>query len=40
MSLAEEISFSPPDCGMLRNTRMIEGLGDFIGLAIGGIQHC
>lgn len=38
MSLAEEIGFSPIDCGSLRNARMIEGLGDFIRLAIGGVQ--
>ena len=40
MSLAEEIGFSPLDCGMLRNARMIEGLGDFIRFAIGGMQLC
>lgn len=38
MSLAEEIGFLPLDCGMLRNARMIEGLGDFIRFAIGGMQ--
>lgn len=38
MSLAEKIGFSPIDCGSLRNARMIEGLGDFIRLAIGGMQ--
>ena len=38
MSLAQEIGFSPIDCGSLRNARMIEGLGDFIRLAIGGMQ--
>lgn len=38
MSLAEEIGFSPLDCGMLRNARMIEGLGDFIRFAIAGMQ--
>lgn len=38
MSLAEEIGFCPIDCGALRNARMIEGLGDFIRFAIGGMQ--
>lgn len=38
MSLAEEIGFSPVDYGSLRNARLIEGLGDFIRLAIGGMQ--
>ena len=38
MSLAQEIGFSPIDCGSLRNARMVEGLGDFIRLAIGGMQ--
>ena len=30
MSLAEEIGFAPVDCGALRNSRMIERVGDFI----------
>ena len=30
MSLAEEIGFAPVDCGALRNSRMIEGVGDLI----------
>lgn len=38
MSLAQEIGFSPVDCGALRNARMVEGLGDFIRLMIGGMQ--
>lgn len=37
MSLAEEIGFSPLDCGALRNARMVEALGDFIRYAIGGV---
>lgn len=37
MTLAEEIGFSPLDCGGLRNARMVEALGDFIRFAIGGI---
>lgn len=38
MSLAEEIGFSPVDCGALRSARMLEGLGDFIRFMIGGMQ--
>jgi 8-hydroxy-5-deazaflavin:NADPH oxidoreductase len=38
MTLAEEIGFSPVDCGLLRSARMIEGLGDFIRFMIGGMQ--
>lgn len=36
MGLAQEIGFSPVDCGILRNARLVEGLGDFIRLIIGG----
>lgn len=32
--LAEEIGFNPLDCGPLRQSRLIEGLGDFIRLMI------
>lgn len=39
MSLAEEIGFVPIDCGGLRNSRLIEGVGDFLRfLAIGQLQ--
>ncbi len=38
MTLAEEIGFSPIDCGPLRSARMIEGLADFIRFMIGGMQ--
>jgi len=38
MSLAEEIGFSPVDCGALRSARMLEGLGDFIRFMIGGMK--
>lgn len=38
MTLAEEIGFNPVDCGLLRNARMIEGLGDFIRFMIGGMK--
>jgi 8-hydroxy-5-deazaflavin:NADPH oxidoreductase len=30
MTLAQDIGFAPVDCGGLQNSRMIEGLGDFI----------
>ncbi|MFB2981867.1 NADPH-dependent F420 reductase [Microseira sp. BLCC-F43] len=39
MNLAEEIGFVPIDCGMLRNARLIEGLGDFIRFMIIGQQQ-
>ena len=38
MSLAEEIGFSPIDCGALRSARMLEGLGDFIRFMMGGMK--
>ena len=38
LSLAEEIGFNPIDCGVLRNARMVEGLGDFIRFMIGGMK--
>ncbi len=36
MKLAEDIGFNPVDCGVLRNARLLEGLGDFIRLMIIG----
>lgn len=36
MGLAEEIGFLAVDSGVLRNARLVEGLGDFIRLIIGG----
>lgn len=39
MNLAEEIGFVAIDCGMLRNARLIEGLGDFIRFIIIGQQQ-
>jgi NADPH-dependent F420 reductase len=39
MQLAEEIEFVPVDCGVLRNARLVEGLGDFIRLMIIGKQQ-
>lgn len=38
MQLAQEIGFSPIDCGVLRNARLIEGVGDFIRLLMIGQQ--
>jgi hypothetical protein len=38
MTLAEEIGFSPIDCGSLRSARMVEGLGDFIRFMISGMK--
>lgn len=38
MTLAEEIGFSAVDCGPLRSARLVEALGDFIRLMIGGMQ--
>jgi hypothetical protein len=38
MALAEDIGFSAMDCGQLRNARLLEGLGDFIRLMIGGMK--
>jgi 8-hydroxy-5-deazaflavin:NADPH oxidoreductase len=39
MRLAEEIGFTPVDSGQLRNSRMIEGLGNFIRFIIIGQQQ-
>lgn len=39
MQLAEEIGFMPVDSGVLRNARLIEGLGDFIRLVMIGQQQ-
>ncbi|MFQ4146509.1 NADPH-dependent F420 reductase [Chlorogloeopsis sp. ULAP02] len=39
MQLAEEIGFLPLDSGILRNARLVEGLGDFIRLIIIGQQQ-
>jgi hypothetical protein len=36
MQLSEEIGFSPVDSGVLRNARLVEGLGDFIRLIMIG----
>ncbi|MEH2072123.1 MAG: NAD(P)-binding domain-containing protein [Nostoc sp.] len=36
MGLAQEIGFLAVDCGVLRNARLLEGLGDFIRLIISG----
>lgn len=38
MSLAQEIGFSPVDCGVLRSARMLEATGDFIRFMIGGMK--
>lgn len=39
MTLAEEIGFVPINCGGLRNSRLIEGVADFLRLlAIGQLQ--
>lgn len=37
-SLAEEIGFAPVDCGVLRNARMLEDLGNFIRFMMGGMK--
>lgn len=39
MQLAEEIGFLPIDTGILRNARLVEGLGDFIRLIIIGQEQ-
>lgn len=39
MQLAEEIGFVAVDCGVLRNARLVEGLGDFIRLIMIGQQQ-
>jgi predicted dinucleotide-binding enzyme len=39
MQLATEIGFNPIDSGVLRNARMLEGLGDFIRFIIIGQQQ-
>lgn len=39
MQLAQEIGFVPVDCGVLRNARLVEGLGDFIRLMSIGQQQ-
>lgn len=39
MQLASEIGFVPVDCGVLRNARLVEGLGDFIRLIMIGQQQ-
>ncbi|MDM9384330.1 NAD(P)-binding domain-containing protein [Chlorogloeopsis sp. ULAP01] len=39
MQLAKEIGFVPIDSGILRNARLVEGLGDFIRLIIIGQQQ-
>ncbi len=39
MQLAEEIGFLPVDSGVLRNARLVEGLGDFIRLIMIGQQQ-
>jgi predicted dinucleotide-binding enzyme len=39
MQLALEIGFAPVDSGVLRNARLIEGLGDFIRLMMIGQQQ-
>jgi predicted dinucleotide-binding enzyme len=39
MQLAEEIGFVPVDSGVLRNARLLEGLGDFIRLIMIGQQQ-
>lgn len=39
MQLAKEIGFLPVDSGVLRNARLIEGLGDFIRMIMIGQQQ-
>ncbi len=39
MQLAKEIGFVPVDSGVLRNARLLEGLGDFIRLIMIGQQQ-
>lgn len=39
MQLALEIGFAPVDSGVLRNARLVEGLGDFIRLIMIGQQQ-
>jgi 8-hydroxy-5-deazaflavin:NADPH oxidoreductase len=39
MHLAADIGFNPVDCGELRHARLIEVLGDFIRLLIGGMKQ-
>lgn len=38
ITLAEDIGFSPVDCGPLHSARMIEGLGNLIRFMIGGMK--
>lgn len=38
LKLAEEIGFAGVDCGELRRSRLLEGLGDFIRFIIAGRQ--
>lgn len=38
MSLAADIGFAPVDCGELRFSRLLEGLGDFIRYLMIGQQ--
>lgn len=39
MQLAQEIGFAPVDSGVLRNARLVEGLGDFIRMIMIGQQQ-
>lgn len=39
MQLAKEIGFLPVDSGVLRNARLVEGLGDFIRMIMIGQQQ-
>jgi 8-hydroxy-5-deazaflavin:NADPH oxidoreductase len=39
MQLAQEIGFAPVDSGILRNARLVEGLGDFIRMIMIGQQQ-
>lgn len=39
MQLAQEIGFAPVNSGVLRNARLIEGLGDFIRMIMIGQQQ-
>jgi 8-hydroxy-5-deazaflavin:NADPH oxidoreductase len=39
MQLAKEIGFLPVDSGVLRNARLIEGLGDFIRMIMIGQEQ-
>lgn len=39
MQLARDIGFLPVDSGVLRNARLIEGLGDFIRMIMIGQQQ-